>query len=34
MKHSEIECEHEKDKYIKPYPEPDIDFHEKNNKNK
>lgn len=34
MKHSEIECKHEENKYIKPYPEPDIDFHEKNNKNK
>ncbi len=29
MKHSEIECEHEEDKYVESDPEPDIDFHEK-----
>jgi hypothetical protein len=29
VEHSEIQREHEEDKYIKPHPEPDIDFHKK-----
>ncbi len=29
MKDSEIECKHKEDKYIEPYPKPDIDLHKR-----